>query len=248
VHPDVVVIERGLYDPAAIGRRTPETQDISIDQVRTLVLARAAFSAHEGRAKVFIVRRAEEMNASAANALLKTLEEPGAGTHFVLLSAQPDALLPTIRSRTQRVRFGALPNDVVAKLLVARGVDAARAEEIAPLAAGSMEAALGLADPDASERRDAFVDRALDALDAPTFGAALDVAEDAKKAAREDLATLIVAFAEALAARARADAGGATAETATSRYRLALEAIEQLEGNASPQLVVESMLSRMRSA
>src|SRR5579862_6183704 len=40
VHPDVVVLERGLYDPAAIGKKSPETQDISIDQVRTLVLAR----------------------------------------------------------------------------------------------------------------------------------------------------------------------------------------------------------------
>ena len=37
--PDVVVLERGLYDPATIGRKSPETQDISIDQVRTLVLA-----------------------------------------------------------------------------------------------------------------------------------------------------------------------------------------------------------------
>src|SRR5512140_2009113 len=57
VHPDVVVLERGLYEPGQIGRRTPETQDISIDQVRTLVLARASYGPHEGRAKVFIVRR-----------------------------------------------------------------------------------------------------------------------------------------------------------------------------------------------
>src|SRR6478672_2086879 len=66
VHPDVVVIERGLYDPSAIGRKSPETQDISIDQIRTLVLARAAFAPHEGRAKVFVVRRAEELSVSAA--------------------------------------------------------------------------------------------------------------------------------------------------------------------------------------
>ena len=77
LHPDVVVLERGLYEPATIGRRTPETQDLSIDQIRTLVLARAAFPPHEGRAKVFILRRAEELSQAAANALLKTLEEPG---------------------------------------------------------------------------------------------------------------------------------------------------------------------------
>ena len=46
MHPDVVVIERGLYAPQSIGKRTPETQEISIDQVRTLVLARSAFAAN----------------------------------------------------------------------------------------------------------------------------------------------------------------------------------------------------------
>src|SRR5579864_5978176 len=126
LHPDVVVLERGLYDPAAIGRRTPETQDLSIDQVRTLVLARAAFPPVEGRAKVFIVRRAEELSQPAANALLKTLEEPGPRTHFVLMSAVANALLATIRSRTQRVRFGLLPDDVVTELLTERGVERAQ--------------------------------------------------------------------------------------------------------------------------
>ncbi|MBN9161640.1 MAG: efflux RND transporter permease subunit, partial [Myxococcales bacterium] len=60
-HPDVVVLERGLYTAQQIGRTTEEKQDISIHQVRTLVLARAAFAPHEGRAKVFIIRRAEEL-------------------------------------------------------------------------------------------------------------------------------------------------------------------------------------------
>ena len=46
VHPDIVVLERALYAPQAIGRRTAETQDISIDQVRTLVLSRAAYAPH----------------------------------------------------------------------------------------------------------------------------------------------------------------------------------------------------------
>ena len=153
LHPDIVVLERGLYDPATIGRKSPETQDISIDQVRTLVLARAAFAPLEGRAKVFIVRRAEELSISAANALLKTLEEPGARTHFMLLSATADALLPTIRSRTQRVRFGALPDPVVSELLVATGMDRSLADETARLSGGSMATALALGDPEASARR-----------------------------------------------------------------------------------------------
>ena len=250
VHPDIVVLERGLYDPAQIGRRTPETQDISIDQVRTLVLARAAFSSHEGHAKVFIVRRAEELSIAAANALLKTLEEPGKGTHFILLTSEGDTLLPTIRSRTQRVRFAALPDAVVAKLLVQRGTEDSRAAEIARLAAGSMEAALTLASEEETAKREEFVGRAMAALDAADLGAALDLAEAAKKYPRDALGRQLIAFAAALAdqARATASAKDRRADAATARYRLALAAARQLDANASAQLVVESMLSRMRSA
>jgi DNA polymerase-3 subunit delta' len=251
VHPDVIVLERGLYEPGAIGRRTQESQEISIDQVRTLVLARASFAPHEGRAKVFIVRRADELSTSAANALLKTLEEPNNKTHFILLSAQPDSLLSTIRSRTQRVRFAALPDAVVTKLLVARGVDAFRATEIARLAGGSMQAALGLADDEESAARERFVQRALEAVEAPTLLPALELAEEAKKE-KGELPTRLSALAAALAVRACATGELARsprdAEAASSRYQLALAAIRQLEGNASAQLVVESMMIRMRAS
>jgi DNA polymerase-3 subunit delta' len=246
LHPDVVVLERGLYDPAAIGRRTPETQDLSIDQVRTLVLARAAFPPHEGRAKVFLVRRAEELSQPAANALLKTLEEPGAHTHFVLLTAMADTLLPTIRSRAQRVRFGALPDTVVGQLLAARGVE--NPEAIARLAGGSMSVAAVLGDPDASARRNEFVSRALAALGQRDLGGALDVAEEGKKLGKEGTMAHLEALAAALGAEARAAAAQAdrTADVAAQRYALALAAVQELDGNASPQLALESMLIRMR--
>ena len=248
MHPDVIVIERGLYDPASIGRRTPETQDISIDQVRTLVLARAAFAPHEGRAKVFIVRRAEELSISAANALLKTLEEPGQRTHFVLLSAQADTLLPTIRSRTQRLRFAALPIEIVTKLLTARGIDAFRAAEIARLSGGSAETALALSDEEASAERERFVARALLAIDSPDLGAGLELAEEAKKE-KGDLGLRLLALSSALGVRAVKAAGDddRTADLAASRYQLALAAIRQLDGNASAQLVIESLMIRMRA-
>ncbi len=249
VHPDVVVIERGLYDAAQIGRRSPETQDISIDQIRTLVLARASFAPHEGRAKVFIVRRAEELSTSAANSLLKTLEEPGAGTHFVLLSSAPDTLLPTIRSRTQRVRFAPLPDPVVAELLVAQGVDAKQASAVAKLAGGSVAIGARLADPDLSEKREAFVSRALFALETRELSVALEVAEEAKKH-KDALPVHLAALAARLAddARSFASSPDRRAEIAAARYGMALLAARQLDGNASAQLVVESMLARMRGA
>ncbi|MBS2018535.1 MAG: DNA polymerase III subunit delta' [Deltaproteobacteria bacterium] len=245
VHPDIVVLERGLYAPQAIGRRTPETQDISIDQVRTLVLARAAYAPHEGRAKVFVIRRAEELSVSAANALLKTLEEPGPRTHFVLLTSQPDALLPTILSRTMRVRFAPLPSDVVIELLVARGIDAERAREVARLAGGSVEAGELLADPESSEARDRFVERAFTAISAPTLEPLLALAEDAKKE-KDELRGRIAALAAAIAERA-ASADPRESAAMAARGRFALAALEHLDGNNAPQLVVEGMLSRMRA-
>lgn len=249
VHPDVVVLERGLYEPTTIGRRTPETQDISIDQVRTLVLSHAAFPPHEGRAKVFIVRRAEELSTSAANALLKTLEEPGARTHFVLLSSVGDSLLPTIRSRVQRVRFAALPDAVVVDLLVEGGAERPRATALARLARGSMATAFELSDPEASTLREAFVSRALASLDSRDLGASLEVAEEAKKVGKDALAILLDAFAYALAYQARASvsAPDRRSDVAAVRHTLALSAIRQLDANASVQLAVEAMLIKMRA-
>ncbi len=249
VHPDVVVLERGLYEPAAIGRRSPEAQELSIDQVRTLVLARAAFGPHEGRAKVFIVRRAEELSQGAANALLKTLEEPGPRTHFVLLSSTADALLPTIRSRAQRVRFGPLPDVAVAELLHERGVAKDRATEIARLAGGSMATALLLGDPEASAGREEFVSGALAALASSDTAAAYELAEDAKKVGKDVLAARLEALATALALAARGEAGsaGRAADVAAARHALALAALRQLDANASAQLAVEAMFLRMRA-
>jgi DNA polymerase-3 subunit delta' len=248
VHPDVVVIERGLYAPQTLGRRTAETQDISIDQIRILVLARSAFAPHEGRAKVFIVRRAEELSVSAANALLKTLEEPGDRTHFILLSSQPEALLPTILSRTQRVRFAPLPDDVVAELLVAGGIDAARAGEITRLAGGSVSAGMLLCDPEESDARERFVDSAIAATVSPGIEPVLALAESAKKD-KDRLAGNVAALASALALRAAVAAreGRPEAEALATRGRFALSALEHLAANGAAQLVIEAMLMRMRA-
>jgi DNA polymerase-3 subunit delta' len=250
-HPDVVVIERGLYDPATIGRRTPETQDISIDQIRALVLARAAFPPTEGKAKVFVVRRAEELSASAANALLKTLEEPGPRTHFILLSSVGSSLMPTIRSRVQRVRFGPLGDSLVADLLVEHGVERTRAAGLAQMAGGSVAAALAFGDPEATAQREEGAARAAEALDSPDLGAALAVAEEAKRLGKEAIVPVLETLATALAANARqaasSDAHGRRAEAAAKRYALVVAALRQLDANASVQLAVESMLIKMRA-
>jgi len=241
-HPDIVVLERALYEPAAIGRRTPENQDLSIDQVRTLVLAHAQFPPHEGKARVFIVRRAEEMSTAAANALLKTLEEPIQKMHFIVLTSQPDALLPTILSRVQRVRFAPLPEALVAELLEARGVTKETAQRVAPLSGGSMEIALSLCDEEETEAREAFVTSALAAIDAPTMAATLELGEKSK-GDKVALRIHLLALASRLSRIAKEKE---PAERWAARYGHVLQALRDLDSNASPQLTLESMFIKMR--
>ena len=94
IHPDVVTLVR---EGAA--------QIIPIESVRNQVIARLGLPPHEGEVRVFVIEEATSMAPPAANALLKTLEEPPARTLFILCTTAPEQLLPTIRSRCQRVRF-----------------------------------------------------------------------------------------------------------------------------------------------
>ncbi|MEX2130214.1 MAG: DNA polymerase III subunit delta' [Pseudohongiellaceae bacterium] len=79
---------------------------LKVDQIRALA-SFTSKTAHSSRLKVVILRDAESLNLSAANALLKTLEEPPGNTVLLLTSSRPGVLLPTIRSRCQRINFRA---------------------------------------------------------------------------------------------------------------------------------------------
>jgi DNA polymerase-3 subunit delta' len=103
-----------------------------------------------------LIRDADTLELSAQNALLKSLEEPPDATMFVLVTSVPGALLPTVRSRTMRVRFGPLTADDVALVLQRdQGLDAPQARALAELSDGSVGQALGLADADVVALRDA---------------------------------------------------------------------------------------------
>lgn len=248
LHPDVIFVQRGLYPPEVLGRSRPELQEISVDQVRTVVLERFAYPPHEGRARVFIIRQAEELSTSAANALLKMLEEPGRNTHFILLVSRPARLLSTILSRTLRVRFAPLPDDVLVDLTVKHGVDPALAERIVPLSAGSVDAALQLADPDASQERDTFVSKAMEALGAKDSTDSLGFADERTKDKRElrgHLEALATHFA--FVARDAALRGDPEAPTLVTRYEIVLGALYHLERNASTALLIENMMLRLRA-
>jgi DNA polymerase-3 subunit delta' len=107
--PEALRESLGLSDEAEPAKesKTKPSREIKIDAVRSM-LAFAQGSSARGRAKVVVVHPAEALNAVAANALLKTLEEPAGQLRFALTSSAPEALLPTIRSRCQPVPL-ALP-------------------------------------------------------------------------------------------------------------------------------------------
>jgi DNA polymerase-3 subunit delta' len=105
--------------------------------------------------RVAIIDDAETMNEESANALLKTLEEPPSGSILILIAADLEPILSTIRSRCQPVSFAPLPVETVASILESEGVPAAQARAAAEMGEGSTEAARRLTDPAIIQLRDA---------------------------------------------------------------------------------------------
>lgn len=110
---------RGLHPDLSEVR--PEGAFTTIGQMREVV-GRAASRPFEGERRVFIME-ADTFNVQAANALLKTLEEPEGASVFILLAASREGVLPTISSRTRAVRFSPVPVGEVAEFLRERGVE-----------------------------------------------------------------------------------------------------------------------------
>jgi DNA polymerase-3 subunit delta' len=136
VHVDVLMLE------------PDDRASIKIDIVRE-VLAKVSYRPFEGRRRLVLIREADTLEPAAQNALLKSLEEPPPGTMFILTTAVPGALLPTVRSRCMRLRFGPLTTaEVAAGLVRDHDYQDDQAREAAPLSDGSLGQALALIDND----------------------------------------------------------------------------------------------------
>jgi DNA polymerase-3 subunit delta' len=104
------------------GKRKP-SRTLKIDEVRAAI-DWIVKTTSRGRAKVLVLHPAEALNAAAANALLKTLEEPAAGVRLLLSCSDPEHLLPTVRSRCQRIGLPTPPAADAEAWLRGQGVDA----------------------------------------------------------------------------------------------------------------------------
>lgn len=239
-HPDLITVWRTRLEQKNKEWVETVVQFITIDRIREVSKV-ARYSPVEAQQRVFLVLEADTMNEPAANALLKTLEEPVSSTVFVLITARPHLLLQTILSRCQRLSFGALDRESITRILTEdlpeeRRVDPVQAELVAAMADGSVSAALALIDADAIGHREEWIDRFIalnDAAPDEVLAVATTMAEDkARMVIVLDLLRLWVR--DLLLVQA-----GAAPDLLTNRDRM--EAIEALAARRSPERLLADL-------
>ncbi len=135
----------------------PVQPQIKIDQIREL-RRQVGFSPLAGKWRVVLLKPAETLNEAAANAFLKTLEEPPEGNLFILTTIGERDLLPTIVSRCRRLSFGAIPHPILmGELQNRQGLSPEQASLVAAIHYGSLGRALGEDMPDLLARRDQVI-------------------------------------------------------------------------------------------
>jgi DNA polymerase III subunit delta' len=156
---------------------------IGIDQIRE-VNHGLSFAPLSARYRVVVICQSETMTPEAANAFLKTLEEPSPGNIFILTATEPLDLLPTIVSRCQRVSFQPLPRAVVAAWISEkRGLSGKKADILGGLSGGSIGRALDMVEGDFLEKREVWISRIAELAAFPktkALGAAFKWAEEIK--------------------------------------------------------------------
>lgn len=211
-HPDFRILER-LENP----KTGNLARNISVDQVRSLGDLFGSTPALSNW-RVVIIDSADDLEASAANALLKMLEEPPANCLFLLVAHAPGRLLPTIRSRCRRLDFQYLGDDVMASVLEVELPDLSAAERarIVSKAAGSVGRALAFAEQDLAKLEDTAL-RILREGD-PTNGLRSELASELGRKGAADRYAGFLQLVPALVAREARRLDGSARERALAAY------------------------------
>ena len=258
-HPDVRV-----FGPRDEGKR-----NIQVEVLRNEILPLAQFAPFEASSTFFIFPEADvsftSFQPEAANALLKTLEEPRPNVHFILTSERPDSLLPTIRSRCQRIRFARLPVAVLRDILQAEGVPE---ESIAPaiaLSAGRADVALALGKDGTVDALTDLMISVDDAVRGSGPGVLVEMSEHLAR--RDDLELALLTLqsyyrdvavaslglpAEELGFSTRAEElqerlGSISPSAAAARVSLIHECVRSMQQNANKQVALDSLLFGLRN-
>jgi DNA polymerase-3 subunit delta' len=258
-HPDVRV-----FRPRDEGKR-----NIQVDVLRNEILPLAQFAPFEARSTFFIFPEADVsfpgFQPEAANALLKTLEEPRPNVHFILTSERADSLLPTIRSRCQRIRFGRLPGTVLRDILRRESVPEEAIDPAIALSAGRADVALALAREGMVEDLTTLVASVDDAVRDAGPGTLVEMSE--QLARREDLELALLTLqsfyrdlavssldmeSEVLGFAAQADdlsvrAASVSPSAAAARVSLIHECMRSMQQNANRQVALDSLLFALRN-
>jgi DNA polymerase-3 subunit delta' len=186
--PGCLQVAAETHPDFAEAARPEDKHELPISVIRDLC-EHFALKPARGMRKVAILDDADDLNEEAANAFLKTLEEPPPGAVLILIGTSVEVQLQTIVSRCQVVRFDPLSADDVAGLLLEQGVarDADDAARLAALGDGSLRRALGLADAGLERFRRALIDElaADHGFDAPAM--AHRVLDHVKQAGKESV-------------------------------------------------------------
>jgi DNA polymerase III subunit delta' len=246
------------YDKAA---------SIRVGQTRELQ-RELAYRPFEAARRVVVVRDCDRMREDQYSTLLKSIEEPGATTVWVLTTSRPSRVPATIRSRCQRVRFAPLPEAVVRGFLVERAdVPEREARILAALSGGSLARALSMRGEDALAKRDAAMALLAPALrgDAAGMWQACQKFMNFGRTGREDLRRALeyhqIWLRDVLRARhgapremltfadreAQVREMAARTDAAEVRRRLMVleEALRSIDGNVTADLTLFSTLSRV---
>lgn len=258
-HPDVRV-----FRPRDEGKR-----NIHVEVLRTEILPLAQFAPFEAESTFFIFPEADVsfpvFQPEAANALLKTLEEPRPNVHFILTSERPESLLPTIRSRCQRIRFGRLPQAVLRNILMSEGVPEASIAPAIALSAGRADVALALASDGGVDALSDLVFSVDDAVRGSGPGVLVELAEHLAR--RDDLELALLTLQsfyrdlavtslglppKELAFSTRAEelrerAAPLSPSSAAARVSLIHNCVRAMHKNANKQVALDSLLFGLRN-
>ncbi|MBN2177976.1 MAG: DNA polymerase III subunit delta' [Deltaproteobacteria bacterium] len=251
-HPNFILIE-------------PEGFFIKIEAVRGLQ-GQIKFRPFEGQKRVFVIADAERMNSPAANALLKTLEEPTSSNILILISSRPHELPRTVVSRCQRLRFNPLARDVISAFLMERySVDERSARLIAASSGGSIGRALEMKEESYLSFKNGVIERISDSKaskDPLEFLSFVDYLGDDRKKVLEKLDIMKSWYRDILVYKETDDVDGLIHRDIVDRtrknsrkmsgadilqnIRVIKEAYSAIEQNANRQLTLEAMMFKLR--
>ncbi len=247
-HPDVITIE-------------PDGAFIRIKEIRELQ-EQMMFRPAEGRKRVFIILEADRMNSAAANALLKTLEEPTGSNILVLVTARPHQLPLTVLSRCQRIKFQPLRSGDMINILEERfSVEAQMSSTLAAISGGSLGKALEIRDNDFAQRREELIGKMAIISTPLDFFPVLAAMGNDRDLILEGLETMKTYFRDILVFGETGDvrkvfnrdrvevireaAGRISKQELLNSMRTINAAVRALEQNGNRQLLLEMMMFRL---